>query len=957
MGVVKCGRLIALAIGGIVLSGGAIAAQKYDAALARIVSLPSGKQVAQLTATPKVGAAFVETLLRFDGDSLARVTAAGGQVRSVLGNIATVDIPIERISEIADLPEVVYIEAAKRQVQRLNYSVTATRANLLRSGTAPNWTGLGGANVIVGIIDDGLAFRHGDFRKPNGDTRLIELWDQRTAGAAGTPPSDYAYGGVCTAAMMNAAIGGNAASCTQPSTGNHGTHVGGIAAGNGQGTGNGQPAYRFVGMAPQADILAANSLNAGAPGSAVVDAVAWMKARAQALGKPLVINLSLGSYFGPRDGTSNYELALSNASGPGVIITGAAGNEGNDAIRAVGTISQGETKTVTFDWANTVNSDQKFEMWYPGANQYSIKVTGPGVNCGTSTFVAAGSTQNFPLGCGTIEVVSTDVQTNNDDRQILVNFTRAPGNLDAFKGAWTIELQGVSVASANTPFSIICGETGSGLLFTSNTEAVTRSILTDSATATRVVAVAAYNTNYNWLTLGGGANTPPNHGPIGDVSTFSSRGPRRDCSNLAKCPVVMKPEITAPGAMIMAALGNDAPVPTDGTVEQDGVHVAYNGTSMATPHVSGAIALMLQKNPQLTPEAVKRILAETRQTNAFTTNLPTFNVASPLMPSIQNDHFGYGILDAKAAADAVATGAKRFDFNGDGKSDMLYRNDVTGQVYIAGLNGLSAGPVSGFAVTVPNLAWQVVGVADFNGDAKSDLLYWNNTTGEVYVYLLDGTTILGGAFAVTVPNLAWKIVGVADFNGDGKADILYRNDTTGQTYIYFMNGTATAGGGFVVTVSLAWKVVGVADLNGDGKADLLYRNDTTGQVFVYLLNGTNIIGSGFALTEANLAWKIVGVADFNGDGKADLLYRNDQTGQTFIYFMNGTATAGGGFAVTATLPWKIVGVGDYDGDGKGDLLYRNDTTGQVFIYLLNGTAITGSGFVYNEPNLAWKIVN
>ena len=76
-----------------------------------------------------------------------------------------------------------------------------------------------------------------------------------------------------------------------------------------------------------------------------------------------------------------------------------------------------------------------------------------------------------------------------------------------------------------------------------------------------------------------------------------------------------------------------------------------------------------------------------------------------------------------------------------------------------------------------------------------------------------------------------------------------------------------------------------------------------------------------------------------------------------MYFMNGTATAGGGFAVTATLPWKIVGVGDYDGDGKGDLLYRNDTTGQVFIYLLNGTAITGSGFVYNEPNLAWKIVN
>ena len=628
-------KILAVVFGSLVFSFSHVAhaAQKFDADLMRMMASSPAVTTGDIgAASAKMRVEYVETLLRFSGKSLDGVVAAGGQVRSVLGNIATVDIPVSALAAISALPEVIYIELARRQVQRLNFSVPATRANLLRGGTAPAFTGNTGKNVIVGIVDDGLAFRHLDFRKADGTTRLIELWDQRNAGAAGTPPAPYAYGGVCTATMLNNAINGDAAACTQPSVGNHGTHVGGIAVGNGQQTGNGQAAYRFIGMAPEADILSANSLNGGAPGSAVVDAVAWMKARAAALGKPLVINLSLGSYFGARDGTSNYETALSNASGAGVIITGAAGNEGGDKIRAIGTISEGGTQTVTFNWGNNVTTNQRIEMWYPGANQYSIKVTGPGVNCGTTT-----------------------VQVNNDDRQILVNLNVNQANPTGLRGAWTIEITGTVVNAPNTPFSIICGEDSTGLLFTSNTEAVTRAILTDSASATRVIAVGAYNTNYNWLTTGGAANNPPNHGPIGDVSNFSSRGPRRDCSNLAKCPRVMKPDIAAPGSMIMSALGNDATAVNNDTKEQDGQHVAYNGTSMATPHVTGAIALMLAKNPALTPEGVRQLLAQNRQTNPFTTNLPTFDLASPLMPAIQNDHWGYGILDAKATADAIPT--------------------------------------------------------------------------------------------------------------------------------------------------------------------------------------------------------------------------------------------------------------------------------------------------------------
>ena len=932
----------------ITVATASMAAQKFDAHLARLVANPSADTgLDSRVIQAKSGAGHIETLLRFEGASLERVVAAGGKVRSVLGNIATVDIPVSAIGTIAELPEVIYIEHAKKQVSRLNHSVPATRVHLLRGGTAPAFTGLTGKNVIIGILDDGLDFRHLDFRKADGTTRILELWDQRATGSAGSAPPSYAYGGICTAAMINSAIGGNAASCTQPSTGNHGTHVGGIAAGNGQQTGNGRPAYRFVGMAPEADILVANSLNADAPGSAVVDAVAWMKARAQALGKPLVINMSLGSYFGPRDGTSNYETALSNASAAGVIITGAAGNEGNDAIRAVGTISQAETKTVNFNWAGTVNTNQRIEMWYPGTNQYSIRVTGPGMSCGTGTFVAAGSTQTFNPACGTIEVTSTAVQTNNDDRQILVNFTVNPMNAMGFHGAWTVEIQGDVVGTANTPFSLICGETGNGLLFTSNTQTVTKSILTDTASATRVVAVAAYNTNYNWLTTGGAANTPPDHGPLGDVSTFSSRGPRRDCSNLAKCPRVMKPEITAPGAMIMSALGQDATAVTTDAKEQDGVHVAYNGTSMATPHVSGAIAIMLEKNPNLTPEAVKRILAQNRQTNMFTTALPTFDPLSPLMPTIQNDNWGYGILDAKAAADAISTAVKQQDINGDGNSDILWRNN-DGTAYAWTMNGLNV-IASGQLTGAGN--WTIQRTGDVNGDGKADLI-WKNTDGTHYLWLMNVFTPIGTRL-LTGAGTGWNVTHLADLNGDNKADILWRH-TDGTIFAWLMDGVNIISSGQLLGAGTGYQISHTADLNGDGKRDIVWKH-TDGSAYAWLMNGLTFTGTK-QLIAAGSGYVISHVADLNGDSKNDILWRHTN-GTVFGWLMNGLDNIDNRELIGSGTGYTITHTADFNNDGRTDLVWKH-TDGTVFGWLMNGLVpVETRLFLSGTVNPNWTLTH
>ncbi|MFC4160343.1 S8 family serine peptidase [Chitinimonas lacunae] len=664
-------RLICLAI--VAALAPAVHAGKLDAALLAVQQQPAlaGRVLPQAALARSAFAAepSVLALLRYQGRGLEAARSLGVKVRSVSGDVASVEIPLSKLRPLTALSEVIYIEAAREMRARLDASVPATRADTLRTGSAPNWGGVTGQGVVVGVIDDGVDFRHADFRKPDGTSRILALWDQRASGTAGSPPSGFDYGGECTQAMINQAIseGVSSMACRQPSSGNHGTHVAGIASGNGAASGNSQSNYRFVGMAPMADLIVANSIGGGvSTGNAVVDAVNYIKQKAKALGKPAVVNLSLGSYYGARDGTSNYERALSNAASAGFILVGAAGNESTDKIRAFGNITQGETVTVGYRLPH--DKAQTVEIWYPGTNQYSIKIVGPQAECASETLDAGGGVVTKETPCGQLVMTSTDINPTNDDRQIRVNFN--PGSSPLMPGQWSIQLT-AKVAAAGSSFSMVGADDGNNGVFTDHTEAVTHQILTDTASATQVIAVAAYVTKTNWNSLNGPSSNT-NHGALGDVAAFSSRGPRRNCSNLGKCPAIMKPEIAAPGAMIMASLAHDAKRDDKTVIEADDQHVAYNGTSMATPHVSGAIALLLQKNPNLTPDEVKRVLFSNVQTNQFTGTLPQYS-HGVLMPANPNHAWGYGILDANRAYQAVNSGVTLAKIEGvaTGTSDKL----------------------------------------------------------------------------------------------------------------------------------------------------------------------------------------------------------------------------------------------------------------------------------------------
>jgi FG-GAP-like repeat len=298
----------------------------------------------------------------------------------------------------------------------------------------------------------------------------------------------------------------------------------------------------------------------------------------------------------------------------------------------------------------------------------------------------------------------------------------------------------------------------------------------------------------------------------------------------------------------------------------------------------------------------------------------------------------------------VTPATLRNDFNGDSKSDILWRND-NGDVALWQMNGSTLTTASAFANVSTD--WKISNTGDFNGDSKADIL-WRNNDGQVAIWQMNGNT----PTAQTVIGAAatdWKISGTGDFNGDGKSDLVWRNND-GQVAIWQMNGNTPTAQTVIGAASTDWKISGTGDFNGDGKSDLLWRK-ADGSVAMWQMNGTTPI-SQTVFANVSTDWQIAGTGDFNGDGKADILWRNND-GQVAIWQMNGTTVLSKDLATpypSVDNSWKISGTSDFNGDGKADILWRNDN-GSVETWLMNGSTVTTANLV--SPNSvvdnSWKI--
>jgi uncharacterized repeat protein (TIGR02543 family) len=342
-------------------------------------------------------------------------------------------------------------------------------------------------------------------------------------------------------------------------------------------------------------------------------------------------------------------------------------------------------------------------------------------------------------------------------------------------------------------------------------------------------------------------------------------------------------------------------------------------------------------------------------TTSFTFTLNTgFHIAS--VTGCGGTLFGNTYTTGAITGDCMVTAT----FAKISTEPILWYNTGSGMVYAMTTDGAA---VTGGSViwTEPDNAWTIVNKGDFNGDGVRDYVWRNSITGQVYLmFMANATTVGSGAVVWAEPDPNWKIVASGDLNGDGKTDLIWWNSTTGQVFAMLMNGASTPTGAVIWTEpNTDWKIVAAADLNNDTKADLIWWNSTTGQVFGMLMDGTTVSSSNIIWTEPDVVnWRIVGAGDINGDGKADLIWRNRSTGMVFAMLMNGTAVSNS--AVVWTEPdmnWDIVSIDYYNNDSNADLLWRNKTTGMVYLIPMNGLAAPSGGSVlWTEPDMTWRIM-
>ena len=410
------------------------------------------------------------------------------------------------------------------------------------------------------------------------------------------------------------------------------------------------------------------------------------------------------------------------------------------------------------------------------------------------------------------------------------------------------------------------------------------------------------------------------------IASFSSRGPVTvDGSNR------LKPDVSAPGVSVRScAVGTG--------------YTTMSGTSMASPHVTGLVALLLQARPELDGDVdeIERVVRETARPLSTTQNC---GGTAGLVP---NNVFGSGRVDALAAV--VSGTGPLADLDGNLRSDLLWRKAATGENGLWLMNGTQVASAS----LLPGLddAWELAGAGDLDGDGRADLVWRRGTTGENAVWLMDGASVRSGSLLASVAS-PWTVAGTGDLDGDGKDDLLWRQPASGENAAWLMNGATIASAASLPAVPAFWRPR-LGDLDRDGHVDVLWRDETSGANAAWLMDGATIAAGG-SLPPADVAWAVEAAVDLDGDGRDDVVWRNGSTGENAAWFMNGAAVASSAFLPAVGTTWALAAAGDLDGDGHDDLLWRDGSTGQNAVWLMDGATIAAAAFTTPVGDAGWAV--
>lgn len=595
------------------------------------------------------GTVLVELLIQGDVPP-GLLRAQGIEVNTVAGGWLTARCPLGLLNALLAMPGIERVQVAERCEPLLDRSALDVGLTGVRTVGPTDITGQTGQGVVLGLVDSGVDLNHPDLRNPDGTTRIVSLWDQ--SATTGTVPPWFSYGAEYDSVAINHGL------VPEVDTDGHGTHVATTAAGNGRATGNGEPNHVYVGVAPKADVIVVKTTYAT---TNIVDGVNYIFLRAAALGKKAVVNLSLGTQDGPHDGTYGFDVLINALTGPGKIVVASAGNQQNDdshgQVDLAGTTPASMTLSVPTYTKNsgTDNDFLVFSGWYPGLDQISVTIATPGGD--TIGPVAQGTTQSLNSADGFITIRNATTNPANGDNEIYIEIYDQFSARVPQSGTWTFTFTPVTLGSTGIVDMYLYGnQLGSaGALAHWLQGLAPFGVIGSPGSADSVITVAAHSTKDCWASIDGNTRCLVPTPVIGQIAEFSSHGPLRNGK--------LKPDISAPGNGIVA--GRSASATFDiKQVVPDGVHVLLAGTSMAAPHVSGAIALLLAQPAWATasPSALRARLKATANTDAFTGVVPNatwgggkLNVAAALAPlvSMQFTHPPKGFLMPPGKPDSI----------------------------------------------------------------------------------------------------------------------------------------------------------------------------------------------------------------------------------------------------------------------------------------------------------------
>lgn len=606
----------------------------------------------------RVPSAVPETVSAYivldDETAVGRLESLGVVFRHDYGEYRTASVPVNALTNAGQVPGVRYIALGNRVNLLNDYTRSIAGVDDIHANTGNElprpYTGNG---VVVGMIDIGIEYNHPAYRDADGNSRIKAVWNQKSS--FGTAPADFGYGvEYTTPEAIQAATYDTSAEY-------HGGHTTGTAAGGdrSQLTAGKRKLSPCYGVAPDADIVFVSVDQES--DTSIPDAIKYIFDYADKAGKPCVINMSLGDHIGPHNGTSLLDRTIDNLTGPGRIIVGACGNEGNVRLHASETFTASDkTLKSMLTRSEVANHDKHYlDIWGNEASDFTVRL------CVVNSLK------------GNIVKYSDPVSTSTEG-QMIFEPTLAEYGINAsalvvaernpINGQPHIEVHSsvYEVSTGRLLGIVVEGEEGQTVHmwnygsneFSSNGKSGWTDGDTDytvgeiGGTAKSIITVGSFDARQRVDFSNGQYGRPDEDEKfhVGQRSYFSSMGPTVDGRTVPHVLAGGNPVISAFNKYFLTVAGatvDDLMYMTCGYTTDNGVNYYYiynTGTSMSAPFVAGTVALMLEANPELTPQQARDIIMDSADKDDFMGTLP-------------NNAYGAGAVNTLAAVKGVLTQA------------------------------------------------------------------------------------------------------------------------------------------------------------------------------------------------------------------------------------------------------------------------------------------------------------